>query len=130
MSLFLIGRYSQNFLIIYIYIYIYIYIFWLIGQVCRVFANGPKDLGSIPVCVIPNTFKMVLDTSLLNTQQYKVRIKGKVEQSREKSSAPSLHLSVVVIEKEAFWSSCATVANLLMYIYIYIYIYMYIYIYK
>ena len=30
---------------------------------------------------------MVLDTSLFNTQQYKVRIKGKVEQSREKSSA-------------------------------------------
>ena len=30
---------------------------------------------------------MVLDTSLLNTQQYKVRIKGKVEQSKEKSSA-------------------------------------------
>ena len=29
---------------------------------------------------------MVLDTSLLNTQRYKVRIKGKVEQSREKSS--------------------------------------------
>ena len=31
---------------------------------------------------------MVLDISLLNTQQYKVRTKGKVEQSREKSSAP------------------------------------------
>ena len=30
---------------------------------------------------------MVLGTSLLNTQQYKVRIKGKVEQSRERSSA-------------------------------------------
>ena len=29
---------------------------------------------------------MVLDTSLLNTQQYKVRIKGKVAQSRERSS--------------------------------------------
>ena len=27
-----------------------------------------------------------VDTSLLNTQQYKVRMKGKVEQSREKSS--------------------------------------------
>ena len=27
-------------------------------------------------CVIPKTLKMVLDTSLLNTQQYKVRIKG------------------------------------------------------
>ena len=32
---------------------------------------------------------MVLDTSLLNTQQYKARIKGKVEQFREKSSALS-----------------------------------------
>ena len=30
---------------------------------------------------------MILDTSLLNTQQYKLRIEGKVEQSREKSSA-------------------------------------------
>ena len=30
---------------------------------------------------------MVLDTSLFNTQQYKVRIKRKVEQSRERSSA-------------------------------------------
>ena len=30
---------------------------------------------------------MVIDTSLLNTQQYKVHIKGKVEQSGEKSSA-------------------------------------------
>ena len=29
---------------------------------------------------------MVLDVSLLNTQQYKVRIKGKVEQSRERSN--------------------------------------------
>ena len=27
--------------------------------------------------------KMVLDATLLNTQQYKVRIKGKVEESRE-----------------------------------------------
>ena len=32
---------------------------------------------------------MVFDTSLLNTQEYMVRIKGKVEQSREKSSALS-----------------------------------------
>ena len=51
------------------------------------FANGPGDLGSIPGRVIPKTLKLVLDTSLLNTQQYKVRIKGKVEQSRERSSA-------------------------------------------
>ena len=55
-----------------------------IGLMGRVFANGPGDLGSIPGCVIPKTFKMVLDTSSFNIQQYKVRIKGKVEQSREK----------------------------------------------
>ena len=47
----------------------------------RVFANDPEDLGSIPGRVIPKTLKMVLDTSLLNTQQYKVSIEGKVEQS-------------------------------------------------
>ena len=53
----------------------------------REFANGPGDLGSIPGRVIPKTLKMVIDTTLLNTQQYKVVIKGKVEQSRERSSA-------------------------------------------
>ena len=44
------------------------------------------DLGSIPRRVIPKTQKMVLDAFLLNTQHYKVRIKGEVEQSRERSS--------------------------------------------
>ena len=37
---------------------------------------------------------MVLDVSLLNTQHYKVRIKGKVEQSRERSSAFSYNRKV------------------------------------
>ena len=41
------------------------------------FANGPEDQGSIP----------------LSTQDYKVNIKGKVEKSREESSA-LLHTSV------------------------------------
>ena len=59
-----------------------------IGLAVRVFANGPGDLGSIPGRVIPKTQKMVLDASLLNTQHYKARIKGKVEQSRE-GVAPS-----------------------------------------
>ena len=59
----------------------------LIGLVGRVFANGQGDLGSIPGRVIPKTLKMVPDTSLHYTQQYKVRIKGKAEQSREMSSA-------------------------------------------
>ena len=45
--------------------------------------------------------KMVLDASLFNTQHYKVRIKGKVEQSRE----------VVAIEKGAFGLPSTMVAN-------------------
>ena len=53
----------------------------------RVFANVPEDMSSIPGRVIPMTQKMALDASLLNTQHYKVRIKYKVEQSREKTSA-------------------------------------------
>ena len=39
--------------------------------------------------VIPKTLKMVLDTFLPNTQQYKVRIKGKVDQYRERIRALS-----------------------------------------
>ena len=58
-----------------------------VGPAVRVFANGLGDLGSIPGRVIPKTLKMELDTTLLNTQHYKVRFKGKVEQSREWSSA-------------------------------------------
>ena len=49
----------------------------------RVFTDGPGDQGSIPGRVIPKTQKMVLNAALLNTQNYKVWIKGKVEQSRE-----------------------------------------------
>ena len=60
-----------------------------IGLEGRVFANALGDLGSIPGCIIPKTLKIVFDTSLFNTQQYKV----KVEPSWEKSSALPLHLS-------------------------------------
>ena len=57
----------------------------LSGLISRLWVPG--DLGSIPGRVIPKTLKMELDTTLLNTQHYKVRFKGKVEQSREWSSA-------------------------------------------
>ena len=72
----------------------------------RVFANGPRNLGSILGRVIPKTQKMALDATLLN----KVRIKGKVEQSGERCNAP-LHLGVVAIEKGAFGSPSTTVTN-------------------
>ena len=86
-----------------IYIYIYIYFFGLIsfvslyiiisiivscrppdiGIMVRVSANGPGNLCR----VLAKTQKMVLDASLIDTQRYKVRIKGKVENSGERSSA-------------------------------------------
>ena len=50
---------------------------------------------------------MVLDTSLINTQNYMVRIKGKVGQSRERSGA----LCVEAIEKGAFGSPAIMAAN-------------------
>ena len=46
--------------------------------------------------------KMVLDTALLNTQRYKVFIKGKVDQSRERRSS---------YWKGPFWLPSTTVAN-------------------
>ena len=48
--------------------------------------------------VIPETQKMVLDASLLNTQRYKVGIKVKVERYKEKSSA-TLFISVSILSK-------------------------------
>ena len=51
------------------------------------FTNGQGVMGSIPGRIIPEIFIMVLDTALLNTQQYKLRIKVKVEKSEEGSSA-------------------------------------------
>ena len=41
---------------------------WLNGLVGKVFADGSGDLSSILGCVRAKTLKMVLDTSLLNTQ--------------------------------------------------------------
>ena len=59
-----------------------------------VFANGPGDRGSIPGRALPMPS---------STQYYMVRIKSKVEQSWEWSSALPF-LSVVAIEKRAFGS--------------------------
>ena len=73
-----------------------------------VFANGPGDWGSIPSRVISETQKMVLDTSLFNTQHYKVRVKWN---NPWKVVVPPLHLGVVAIEKGAFGLPSTMVAN-------------------
>ena len=52
-----------------------------------VFANGRRDRRFNLRSIYTKDSKMVLDTALLNTQHYKVIIKGKVEQSKEWSSA-------------------------------------------
>ena len=64
-----------------------IYKIYYMILVDRMFAYGPGDRGSIPGGVIPKTQKLVLDTSLLSSQHYKVRIKGKMEQFRQRSIA-------------------------------------------
>ena len=51
-----------------------------IGLMSRLLANDPGDNGPIP------GWAMVLDAALLNTQYYKVWIKGKVEQSKDWNS--------------------------------------------
>ena len=71
-----------------------------INLVGRVSANEPGDRASIPGRVIPKTQKVVLDDSLLNTQHYKVRIKGKLE-NRGKTlvSSPTPRCSHVAYPK-------------------------------
>ena len=65
---------------IYIYIYIYIYvlvrIYLLITLMSRVFATGSRTWGSIPGQIITMTQKMVLVTSLLNTQYSDVKFRN------------------------------------------------------
>ena len=63
-----------------IYISIILIYTYVIGLVGRVYANGSEDRGSVPGRVIPKTQNIVLDTTLLNTQHYKARIKGRVIQ--------------------------------------------------
>ena len=60
-----------------------------IGIMSSVFANGWGRPGFNPRLSHTKDSKIVLDATLLNIQHYKVRIKGKVEQSRERSSAHS-----------------------------------------
>ena len=51
------------------------------------FANSPGGRGSILGRVIPKTQKIQIDAFLLNTLHYKIQIKDKVEQSKERSSS-------------------------------------------
>ena len=86
---------------------------WSISLMSRVFAHGLGGRGSIPGRVIPKTQKIVLDAALLNTQHYKICIKGKKEQSRKWSST-----FPYILEKGAFWSPSTKVANFTLLLFI------------
>ena len=81
---------------LYIYIYIYIIYYWPIDILIRVLINGLGDQSSIPGQVMPKTQKMVLDAFLLNTQHYKVQIKGKWSNPVKEVALSPLHLGMVL----------------------------------
>ena len=66
---------------------------------------------------------MVLDVTLVNTQHYKVGIKGTVKQSRERSSALPYTLVSQPLKMESWSRPRLWSPTLLFSIYIYIYIY-------
>ena len=72
-----------------LYIYIYIYIIYSGSLVkwieCSPMIRETRDQSQ--VASYQRFKKILLDTSLLNTQQYKLHIKGKEEQSRKRCSA-------------------------------------------
>ena len=92
------------------------------------FANGPENWDLIPVRVLPKTQRKVLDAALLNTQHYNVKIEGKDEQSRERSSALSLTSMLWLLKKESSDCSRLRLPTLLTFTYLFTHIYIYIYI--
>ena len=64
-------------------VYICVYMSVCVCVIGLVLARGSGDRGSVPGRVTPQTQKMVRDTTLFNTQYYKVLIKGKVEQTKK-----------------------------------------------
>ena len=89
------------------------------GIMIRMFANTPVDQDSITSRVIPQTQKIVLDASLLDTHHYNVRIKDKwsnTEKGVAFHSAPRC---------SSYWKGRRRVVldkGGLIYIYIYIYV--------
>ena len=78
----------------------------MISRVGWVLTNGPGERSSILSWVIPKTQNMILGTSLLNSQNYIVRFKSKLEQSRKRSSA--LPFTLVI----SFLLRCGTRYNI------------------
>ena len=138
-----IRKHSSHYVNMYtsVYAYIYIYIHRCIhlcihiylynyNSVCvwtHIYVHTSQETRPLTSgWFILKTQKMVPDMSLLDSQHYKVCIKGKVEQSRERSSIPSI-LQCSSYWKESLWAAldygCQLYFYLLFYMHIYIYIY-------
>ena len=74
-----------------------------IGIMVRVFTNSSGDLGSVPGQVIPKTQKMILKATLIKTQHYKVRIKGKAWSNPRKGVVPSSTPWCSSYQKGSLW---------------------------
>ena len=84
----------------------------------RVFANGPGDLGSIPVRVIPKTLKWYLIPPCLTHSI--IRYVSRVKWSNPgKGVAPSPTPRVAAIEKGAFGSPSTKGRQLYLLYYLY-----------
>ena len=97
----------------------------VIGLMSRMLANSRGDRGSNPGRVILKTQKMVLDAALFSIQHYKVMIKSKVEQSRERSVALPYTSVWKLLKREPLGHHRLRLPTLLILLYIYIYIYIY-----
>ena len=86
---------------------IMIYIYWHNGK--RIHQRSQETMVQSQVESYQRLKKIVLDFSLLNTQHYKVWIKGKW-------SNPEKGVGVVAIEKGAFGSPSKTVGQLYIYV--------------
>ena len=94
----------------------------------RVFTRCSEDQRSISGQVIPKTQKMILDVSLLNTQNRKVRIKDKWS-NPEKGVATSSTNCCCSYWKGGLWVTLDyswPIYNIYIYIYIYVHTYIYI----
>ena len=80
-------------------------IYRIISLEGRLFANDPGDLDSILGRIIPKTLKIVQYLIPPCLTLSNIRCISKVKGNNpEKGVAPSLHLGVVAIQNEAFWS--------------------------
>ena len=98
----------------YLSIYLSIYLKYMYTWVCSYLSNSfyiylPISETGVQSQFEPNTQKIVVDASMLNTRHYKVWIKGKILRS-------PLHLGILAIEKGAFGTPSTTVGQLTNYI--------------